>query len=84
MSLSSHWGPSTDEQGHATLAKALEVGATFWDSAAVYGKGHNEKLIGEFFKQNPGARDKVFIASKCGFDVSGIRDWPDARRRRAM
>ena len=70
MSLSSMLGPTTDEAGHKALAKALEIGATFWDSARVYGNGHNEQLIGEFFAQNPGSREKVFIASKCGFEVS--------------
>ncbi|KAJ0381330.1 hypothetical protein COL922a_013973, partial [Colletotrichum nupharicola] len=35
-----------------------------------YKNGENEKLIGEFVKKH-NVRDKVFVASKCGFDVFG-------------
>lgn len=69
MGLSQSYGPADDNVSKVTLKKALDIGCTFWDSAVVYGKGHNEKLLGDFFKEN-NARDKVFIASKCGFDVS--------------
>lgn len=70
MSLSSAYGPAKDDESLKVLEKAVELGCTFWDSAAVYGMGHNESLIGTFLKQNPGAREKLFIASKCGFDAS--------------
>jgi aryl-alcohol dehydrogenase-like predicted oxidoreductase len=42
------------------------------DTAQVYGQGHNETLIGRFLSENPGAREKVFIGSKCGFTVRFI------------
>jgi aryl-alcohol dehydrogenase-like predicted oxidoreductase len=70
MSLSGHYGAANDEESLKVLAKAVELGCTFWDSAAVYGMGHNEELIGRFIKANPGVREKLFIASKCGWDVS--------------
>jgi aryl-alcohol dehydrogenase-like predicted oxidoreductase len=69
MSLSGAWGPVDDEQGLKVLRRAFDLGSTFWDTASVYGFGHNEKLIGRFLKENPGARDKLFIASKCGWEV---------------
>jgi aryl-alcohol dehydrogenase-like predicted oxidoreductase len=69
MSFSQAYGPAKDEESLQVLAKAFELGCTFWDSAVVYGMGHNESLIGRFFKENPGVREKVFIASKCGFEV---------------
>lgn len=72
MSLSSAYGPANDDESLQVLAKALELGCTFWDSAAVYGFGHNEELIGRFLKQNPSAREKLFIASKCGWDVRPV------------
>jgi aryl-alcohol dehydrogenase-like predicted oxidoreductase len=72
MSLSGGYGPANDEESLRVLARAYELGCTFWDTAAVYGMGHNEELIGRFLKQTPGARDKLFIASKCGWDVSLI------------
>ncbi|KAJ9098468.1 hypothetical protein QFC19_006335 [Naganishia cerealis] len=64
------YGPAKDEESLLTLAKAVELGCTFWDSAVVYGCGHNESLIGRFFKENSGSREKVFVASKCGIVVS--------------
>ncbi|KAJ7088217.1 putative aldo-keto reductase [Mycena crocata] len=60
----------TLEEAEPVLLKALELGCTFWDTAIVYGIGMNEKLIGDFLKKH-NARDKVFIASKCGVDI----DW---------
>ncbi len=69
MSFSQGYGPADDKVSVQTLQKALDLGCTFWDTAVVYGKGHNETLIGNFLKET-GSRDKVFIASKCGFDVS--------------
>lgn len=69
MSLSSAWGPSDDTESLALLKRAVDIGCTFWDSAVVYGRGHNETLLGRFFKENPGTREKVFVASKCGLVV---------------
>jgi aryl-alcohol dehydrogenase-like predicted oxidoreductase len=69
MGFSQGYGPAKDEESLETLAKAVELGCTFWDSAVVYGCGHNESLIGRFFEENPGSREKVFLASKCGIEV---------------
>lgn len=68
MGMSAAFGPSNDEESLKVLKHAVDIGCTFWDSAVVYGSGHNESLLGRFFSENPGAREKVFIASKCGFD----------------
>jgi aryl-alcohol dehydrogenase-like predicted oxidoreductase len=75
MSLSGSYGPANDEESLKVLEKALELGCTFWDTALVYGFGHNEALLGRFFKEHPGAREKVFVASKCGWDVSAHLWW---------
>lgn len=66
MGLSQGYGPADEKVSLQTLARAVELGCTFWDTAVVYGKGHNESLIGEFLRKND-VRDKLFIASKCGF-----------------
>ncbi|KAL3299463.1 alcohol dehydrogenase [Colletotrichum asianum] len=69
------------EEAEPVLLKAIELGCTFWDTAlqlwalsiviqVVYQAGVNEKLLGEFIRKH-NIRDKVFIASKCGFDVFG-------------
>ena len=78
MSLSHAYGSARDDESLQVLSKAVELGCTFWDTAVVYGMGHNETLIGRFFSDNPGTREKIFVASKCAFDVglaySGIVD----------
>ncbi|RMJ15336.1 hypothetical protein CDV36_004952 [Fusarium kuroshium] len=58
------------EEAEPVLLKAIELGCTFWDTAVVYQAGINEKLLGDFIRKH-NVRDKVFIASKCGFDVFG-------------
>ncbi|KAJ5397687.1 hypothetical protein N7509_005800 [Penicillium cosmopolitanum] len=58
------------EEAEPVLLKAIELGCTFWDTAVVYAAGINEQLLGEFIRKH-NVRDKVFIASKCGFDVFG-------------
>lgn len=76
MSLSKVYGPEpAADVSLQTLAKAVEIGCTFWDTAVAYGNGQNESLVGEFFKKS-GTREKVFIASKCGFNVSWARPNP--------
>ncbi|KAH6880405.1 NADP-dependent oxidoreductase domain-containing protein [Thelonectria olida] len=58
------------EEAEPVLLKAIELGCTFWDTAVVYQAGVNEKLLGDFIRKH-NVRDKVFLASKCGFDVFG-------------
>lgn len=71
MGLSSAMGTAMNyEQAEPVLLKALELGCTFWDTAVAYGAGINEKMIGDFVRKH-NARDKLFIASKCGFEVFG-------------
>ncbi|KAL2856161.1 putative aldo-keto reductase [Aspergillus pseudodeflectus] len=63
----------TLEEAEPVLLKAIELGCTFWDTAVVYQAGVNEKLLGDFIRKH-NVRDKVFIASKCGFDVFGTSE----------
>ncbi|CAG8909029.1 unnamed protein product [Penicillium egyptiacum] len=58
------------EEAEPVLLKAIELGCTFWDTAVVYQAGVNEKLLGDFIRKH-NIRDKVFIASKCGFNIIG-------------
>ncbi len=67
MGLSSGYGPKTPEdQAEQVLLAALDAGHTFFDTAAVYGLGHNETLVGRVLGPH---RDKFTLASKCGMTV---------------
>jgi aryl-alcohol dehydrogenase-like predicted oxidoreductase len=62
--MSSIYGASDDEESMATLMRAVELGITFFDTADVYGDGHNERLLGRALA---GRHDEVTIATKFGF-----------------
>ncbi|GMK56813.1 hypothetical protein CspeluHIS016_0306530 [Cutaneotrichosporon spelunceum] len=75
MSLSPGvYGDVDDNESLRTLKTALNIGCTFWDTAVLYGAGQNETLLGRFFKENPGAREKITLASKCGLDIHAPPD----------
>jgi aryl-alcohol dehydrogenase-like predicted oxidoreductase len=63
MGMSEFYGEPDNKASLATLARALELGVTHYDTSNVYGRGANEQLVGQFLK---GQRDKVTIASKFG------------------
>jgi aryl-alcohol dehydrogenase-like predicted oxidoreductase len=69
MSLSWAYGtPPSDEDGAKLLHRALDLGYDHFDTARIYGIGHNETLIGKTLKEN---RSKFFLASKTGIIVEG-------------
>ncbi len=72
MSMSQAYGKPDRAESERTLLRALDVGYTFFDTASIYGVGHNEKLIGEVLA---GRRNEFVLASKCG-----IRVHSDGRR----
>jgi aryl-alcohol dehydrogenase-like predicted oxidoreductase len=60
------WGDTDDEESLRALRTALDMGVNFFDTAANYGAGHSEVLLGRAFK---GLRDQVVIATKFGHIV---------------
>jgi len=72
MSLSHAYGsPPPREQAERVLKGALDAGYTFLDTAAVYGVGHNETLVGEVLKDR---RADYVLASKCGLTNGDQRE----------
>jgi aryl-alcohol dehydrogenase-like predicted oxidoreductase len=63
MGMSEFYGDSDDATSLATLARALELGINFFDSADTYGHGHNERLLGRFLQ---GRRAEMVVATKFG------------------
>lgn len=57
------WGSSVADS-EAILARYLERGGNFIDTANGYTKGHSEVIIGDYFARTPGSRDRVVIATK--------------------
>ena len=67
MGMSAFYGPSDEAENLATLARAIELGIDFFDTAEIYGPFKNELLLAKAFK---GKRDKVLIATKVGAEVT--------------
>ena len=57
------WGPQDDADSIATIRRALDLGINWIDTAAVYGVGHSEEVIGRAIE---GRRGEVILATKCG------------------
>ena len=60
------WGDTDDEESVRALYTAMDLGVNFFDTAANYGAGHSEVLLGQALQ---GKRDKVVIATKFGHIV---------------
>jgi len=77
MSLSWAYGtPPSDAEGAELLDRALELGYNHFDTARIYGLGHNETLIGKTLSAK---RDRFFLASKTGIVVDGDKRRIDCR-----
>jgi aryl-alcohol dehydrogenase-like predicted oxidoreductase len=63
MGMSEFYGPTDDAQSLETLESAFAAGVDTYDTADIYGFGHNEELVGRFLR---GRRDAVHVATKFG------------------
>ncbi len=77
MSLSQAYLPIPDENAALKLLnEALDFGYDHFDTARLYGLGHNEKLLSKVLKTR---RDDVFLASKCGIEFEGQSRFIDCK-----
>lgn len=77
MNLSHAYGPAVSaEQGERVLLSALDAGVTLFDTAALYGFGANETLVGKVMKPH---RQKFTLASKCGMQGVDLGDGKPVR-----
>ena len=59
------WGPQDDEDSRAAMHRAVERGVNWIDTAAVYGLGHSEEVVGHFLRELP-SRSRPLVFTKCG------------------
>ena len=59
------WGPQNDNESIAAMNRAIERGVNWIDTAAVYGLGHSEEVVGKMLKDRAQA-DRPYIFTKCG------------------
>ncbi len=75
MNMSFGYGPADDDNSTLLLNKAIDAGVTFFDTAMLYGNGHNEELIGKAIGHR---RGEFVLATKCGLSREGIDGRPEA------
>src|SRR6202167_4978833 len=81
-----NFGPETDEPtSFSIMDSALEAGINFFDSANVYGRskgrGATEEIVGRWYAQGGGRREKTVLATKLYGDMG---DWPNEGRLSAL
>jgi aryl-alcohol dehydrogenase-like predicted oxidoreductase len=81
-----NFGPQTTEpDSHAIMDRAHELGINFFDTANMYGRrrgeGVTEQIVGRWFAQGGGRRDRTVIATKLYGDMG---DWPNDGRLSAL
>jgi aryl-alcohol dehydrogenase-like predicted oxidoreductase len=71
------WGAQDERESLAAIERALDRGLNWIDTAAVYGLGHSEEVVGKALKQHRGAKPLVF--TKCS-----MRWFPDRKIYRSL
>jgi len=77
MSFGGFYGPTNEAESMRTMAKALDLGVDFWDTANIYGDGLCEQVIGKFLAEDKSRRARVTLATKFA-----IRRRDDGSRKR--
>jgi len=59
------WGAQDDSQSIAAMHRAIDLGVNWIDTAAVYGLGHSEEVVGKFLRERATA-ERPLVFTKCG------------------
>jgi len=59
------WGPTDDEESIAAILHALDAGINWIDTAAIYGLGHSEEVVGRALRRRQSG-DDILVFTKCG------------------
>ncbi|NUP03312.1 MAG: aldo/keto reductase [Nonomuraea sp.] len=68
MGMSEFYGQGSEKESIAVIHRSLDLGMNFLDTADMYGRGHNEELVGRAIKDR---RDEVVLATKFGVRREG-------------
>jgi aryl-alcohol dehydrogenase-like predicted oxidoreductase len=72
------WGPQQDDESIATIHRALEGGINWIDTAAMYGFGHSEEVVGRALR---GLRERPYVFTKCSVVDDGTRHVKNVLKR---
>ena len=72
-------GLCDEKESFRIMDEALDKGITFFDTANVYGRGASEEIIGKWFAQGGGRREKVVLITKFMFPVGDELDGANNR-----
>jgi aryl-alcohol dehydrogenase-like predicted oxidoreductase len=73
------WGPQDDEASIAAIQHAVSLGVNWVDTAAIYGLGHSEEVVGRAISGIP-ASSRPFIFTKCGLIADRTKPYEVAQR----
>jgi aryl-alcohol dehydrogenase-like predicted oxidoreductase len=73
------WGPQDDAASVAAIRRAVELGVNWVDTAAIYGLGHSEEVVGKALREIPAA-DRPFVFTKGGLLPDRSRPYDEPLR----
>ena len=75
------WGPQDDDDAVESIFEAMEQGINWIDTAAVYGCGHSEELVGRALKEMD---EEPIVATKCGLLCNERREKVNCLKRESI